>query len=122
MTPTELTRTHTAFDGQVTFRMMSYRTLGVDIVIEQLAHGADLSGVQASFALCDTLTTDVTFELAEDARVDLRAFEMYWRDRPTDALARWQSFVALLSADVINEWWVAYEATRATEGRVPGEV
>lgn len=116
-----LTKKHPAFDEQITFYMMPYRTLAVDMAIDTLAPEKEVTGVQASFALCDTLTVDVEFALNDDAPAGLRAFEMYWQDRPTDTLERWHLFVQMLDAEVVNAWWAAYEATRDGAGRIDPE-
>jgi hypothetical protein len=117
-----LTKAHPAFDGQITFHMMPYRTLAVDVTLDTLAPGREVTGIQASFALCDALTVAVDFALAEDAPAGLRAFEMYWQERPAAVLDRWQLFVQMLDSDIVNEWWAAYEATRDGAGRVDPEV
>jgi len=110
-------RAHAAFDGQVTFHMIPYRTVGVDVVISAIAPAREVSDVQALFALCDTLTADIQFALRDDAPAALQAFEAYWRERPSDILARWELFTTL-DADVVNVWWDAYTATRDSEGRL----
>jgi len=87
-----------------------------------LVRGGEVAGVRESLERGGGLTVAVDFALAEDAPAGLRAFEMYWQERPAAVLDRWQLFVQMLDSDIVNEWWAAYEATRDGAGRVDPEV
>jgi len=118
MSAHKFSKMYEAYDGQVVFHMIPYRTVGVDVVVDALAGVGEVRDVQALFALCDTLTASVDFALRDDAPTALRAFEAYWQERPSDIQARWALFTQLVDADVLNVWWNAYKETRDNAGRV----
>lgn len=113
-----------AFDGQVTFHMIPYRTVQLGIVLRDVAQhrGVDLAsaehmeGEDVLFACVDSSTIGIDFALTDKSPAYLRGLEAYWQSRNGKVLENLDRFNMLLAPPVRDAWWQAYEDTRDTTG------
>lgn len=109
-----IARQHQCLDGQVTFWLTPYRTLQGNVVIEafeKVIPRVEWTYTHNVFVLFGGSVVDAEFHWQETATAEERSLEIYWRSRTGRVAADWPLFL-MLSADLLNVLWTAYEATR----------
>jgi hypothetical protein len=110
--------------GAVVLYMMPYRTLQVDIAVDELAkrhpNFDSWHNVQKCFALCVPLVVDIEF--GDPLSTEEKGLQAYWLNRNGDYAANYDLFAQLLSSDLCNVFWEAYSATRDNSIEAPPEL
>jgi hypothetical protein len=127
------TKAFTAFDGAVTFHMLTYRAARMGIALDELqraypdvfdAHTGAFYKQMVAFIYSFGLTLDIEFNLKADAPDELVGFQEWWtRIVPKgDYKAAFQAYIACVSKDIADVWAIAVEATRAPSPTAPIEL
>lgn len=122
-----------AFGGAVVFNLVGYRPQRYYTVLSELANalpslmktegGATqipsgaIGGDIAVFLACVGHTIEIEFTLTDDSPEDLLAFRDWWvKVLPqTDIGTAFRTFSGILSPNVLNAWYTAYENTRSAQ-------
>jgi hypothetical protein len=127
------TKAYVAFDGAVTFHMLTYRAARMGIALDELQRafpeafdtrsGAFYKQLLA-FIYCYGVTFDIEFNLKADAPDDLADFQEWWtRILPKgDYKAAFHAYLACVPQEIANVWAEAMEATRAPQPTAPAEM
>jgi hypothetical protein len=127
------TKTYTAFDGQVIFHMTGYRTLRLNIALDELERAYPAlfntrSGKQyeqiLAFIFSFGNTQEIEFHLTEDSPEELVDFQKWWtRIMPKgDYRTAYHTYTVSVTADIADAWAEAVEATRAPSPAAPVEL
>lgn len=111
-----LTKSHTAWDGAVTFHMLPYRPMAVDVAIASLSDTGQVGEIEAMFVLCDPVTVNIEF--GEDLPMDARTLYTYWHMRSGDIKKDWAMFTQVLSSAAAEVWWEARNAVQDTTANI----
>jgi hypothetical protein len=127
------TKAYSAFGGQITFVMLSYRAARMSIALDELqraypsafeARTGERYKLLLAFIYSFGLTFDIEFKLTDESPDDLIAFQEWWtRVLPKgDYKAAFESYIAGVSKDIMDAWAEAVEATRAPAPAAPAEL
>lgn len=129
---TKSARTHISADGAIQFTMLPFRNMLTNILIsdmETLTGQKSDSGKWKNNELlvCLVLGATVNIECLDDGNPEAQAVADFWQASANKKTAeKWQLFQAMVSDNVVIEWWTAYTATRrvlppASEILIEGE-
>ena len=110
--------------GAVTLFYMPYRTLQVDIAVDELSKVYPLTSewniVQQTFALCAPLIVVAEFE--GELTTEEIGLQAYWQNRNGNYSANYELFTQLLTAGICNVMWDGYTATRDNSIEAPPDL
>ena len=112
----KLARSHTSHEGQVTWKLLPFRSLRHDVIEEAVTVIVPREQWQAReqiFVYFETYVVGLDFTLMDnDAPSELRALALYWDSHSADVRANFALYCDLLTVGVLNIFWDAYNATR----------
>ncbi len=96
------------------------RSEGGGISFKNDAMGADI----ALFLTCIAHTVEIEFNLTDDSPDELLNLRDWWQQIAprSDYRSAFQTFIALLSAEVIGVWYEGYSSTRDVRPSAPAEL
>lgn len=125
---------HRAFDGQVIFDVHLFN-LQAHIIYKRIyenrpkIEGDGLAATQTkilfdNFATFLACTTDIAFDLPEDADVDLLALRDFWQaaQNSNDYPALWDLFLRCVTLDISDTWTQVYREAQPRRLRVEREL
>ena len=118
-----ITREYKPDGVDVTFEMIPFRTVKVDMVIhevEKIIPPSEQDTYHKVFTNLEGYTRNIRF--GDNLPLEWQALREYWQTRTRDISANLDRFFELMSADVMWVWWEAWKATRDTTNAAPPEL
>lgn len=122
---TKLARPFPAFDGQITFFLLPYKSLRYDLAyeaVEKFIPRDQWQKTEITFVTFEGYMVDIRFALKPDAPPELLGLQAYWQSRTGHMDHDWQLFTTLFNGPVYLAFWEAYTATHETHLNAPAEL
>lgn len=118
-----ITRDHTPEGVDVTFTMIPFRTVRVEMVIadvDAIIPAAEQNTYHRIFINLEGHTKSIRF--GDDLPLEWQGLREYWQARTRRTADNFDLFFELVSTDVTFAWWDAFKATRDITNAAPPEL
>lgn len=111
-------------DGNLTWWLMSYATPKANRIIrefEAVVPRDQWSTEHNTFIMLEARAVDIEFRLDGISREE-SGLLAYWKSRNGSVKANWELFETVIGADILNRFWLAYDAANGSSLAAPADV